>query len=74
MFLFDWERGWIKAVWLDERRQVKRLRPFGPETRFRRPICLKLGPDGALYLLEWGSNWSNNSDAALVRLSSAETP
>ncbi len=74
VFLFDWERGWIKAVWLDERRQVKRLRPFGPETRFRRPICLKLGPDGALYLLEWGSNWSNNSDAALVRLSSAETP
>lgn len=74
VFLFDWERGWIKAVWLDERDQVKRIRPFMPEVRFKRPICLKLGPDGALYLLEWGSNWSNNQDAALVRLAANSSP
>lgn len=74
VFLFDWERGWIKAVWLDERDQVKRIRPFMPGVRFRRPICLKLGPDGALYLLEWGSNWANNQDAALVRLAVTASP
>jgi cytochrome c len=74
VLLFDWERGWIKAVWLDERRQVKRVMPLLPEARFKRPICLKLGADGALYVLEWGSNWANNSDAALVRVAPAEGP
>jgi hypothetical protein len=30
-----------------------------------------LGPDGALYLIEWGSRWSDNTDAALVRVSAS---
>lgn len=74
VFLFDWERGWIKAVWLDARQRVRRILPVMPDTRFRRPICLRLGPDGALYLLEWGSNWANNRDAALVRLEPEDAP
>lgn len=69
VFLFDWERNWIKAAWLSADGHLRTLRPFMAETRFKRPICLRLGPDGALYLIEWGSNWSNNRDAALVRLS-----
>lgn len=71
-FLFDWERGWILGVWLDERDRVTRLRPLLPGAKFRRPICLQLGPEGALYLIEWGSRWSDNTDAALVRISGAE--
>ena len=70
VFLFEWERGWIQAVWLDDSGKVQSLRRVMPEQRFRRPISLQLGPDGALYLLEWGSNWSNNQDAALVRIGS----
>lgn len=68
VFLFDWERGWIQAAWLDDSGKVTALKRLLPETKFKRPICLKLGPDGALYLLEWGSNWADNRDAALVRL------
>jgi cytochrome c len=71
-FLFDWERGWILGAWLDERDRVTRLRPLLPGAKFRRPICLQLGPEGALYLIEWGSRWSDNTDAALVRISGAE--
>lgn len=74
VFLHEWERGWIKAVWLDEQRRVRRMVPVLPEGRFKRPISLKFGPDGALYLLEWGSNWSNNRDSALVRIAPVETP
>jgi cytochrome c len=51
---------------------VTRLRPLLPGAKFRRPICLQLGPEGALYLIEWGSRWSDNTDAALVRISGAE--
>ncbi len=70
VFLFEWERGWIKAAWLDESGSLARLESVTcPETaKFKRPICMKLGPDGALYLIEWGSNWSGNHDAAVVRL------
>jgi cytochrome c len=72
VFLFEWERGWIKAAWLDDDGHLRALKPFMADTKFKRPICLKLGPDGALYLLEWGSNWWNNQDAALVRLQSVQ--
>lgn len=70
-FLFDWERGWIKAAWLDDDGRLRTLKPVLEGMKFKRPICLKLGPDGALYLIEWGSNWSDNRDAALVRLEAA---
>jgi cytochrome c len=68
VFLFDWERSWIKAVWLDDAGHARSIKPFMAGTKFKRPICLKLGHDGALYLIEWGSNWADNKDAALVRL------
>lgn len=71
-FLFDWERGWILGAWLDGQDRVTRLKPLLTGAKFRRPICLRLGPDGALYLIEWGSRWSDNTDAALVRVASAE--
>ena len=72
VFLHDWERKWILAADLDVRTHaVKRLRRILPHESFKRPISLKFGPDGALYVLEWGSNWSDNADAALVRIETA---
>lgn len=41
------------------------------DVKFKHPIYLKLGPDGSLYLLEWGTNWADNKDATLVRLEAA---
>ena len=70
-FLMDWERGWILGAWLDAEDRITRLKPLLPGQKFRRPICLQLGPDGALYLIEWGSRWSDNTDAALVRVSAS---
>lgn len=72
VLLHDWERGWIQAAWLDERLALKRLEPIMPEAHFKRPISLRLGPDGALYVLEWGSNWADNADAALIRIEPIE--
>lgn len=68
VFLFDWERGWILALWMDSSEQPSRLEPVIPSAHFKRPIGLQIGPDGALNGLEWGSNWANNKDAALFRI------
>jgi cytochrome c len=66
--LFEWERGWILAAWLDSTGHLDRLEPLIPGQKFQRPISLQLGPDGALYALEWGRNWANNTNAALIRI------
>jgi cytochrome c len=36
--------------------------------RFKRPISMSFGPDGALYLIEWGTAWFNNKDSQIVRI------
>ncbi len=69
--LWDWERGWLLAVWLDPEDHLSRIQRILPGEKFRRPISARFGPDGALYLLEWGSNWAENRDAALVRVEAA---
>jgi cytochrome c len=35
---------------------------------FKRPIDLELGPDGCLYMIEYGTNWSDNRDSQIVRI------
>ncbi|EEF60129.1 PQQ-dependent sugar dehydrogenase [Pedosphaera parvula] len=68
LFIFDWERSLINIVRFDKPGNLQKLEPFLPAMKFKRPICIKLGPEGALYVIEWGSNWYNNKDAQLVRV------
>ncbi|MGV3502085.1 MAG: PQQ-dependent sugar dehydrogenase [Adhaeribacter sp.] len=70
LFLFDWMRNWIFLARLDGHQRLVRLEPFMPQTgQFRRPMDLEAGPDGALYLLEYGSVYNaDNADARLVRI------
>jgi len=40
-----------------------------PSIKFNRPMDFKFGPDGALYVVEWGSGYGGgNADAAIVRV------
>lgn len=68
LLLGEWMRNWIKVVSLDENKQVKAIDDFMPSTPFRKPISMKFGPDGALYLIEFGSLWGGNRDSQLSRI------
>lgn len=69
VFIYEWSRGWIKEVKLDDQGNVLMINPFADDLDFRRPMDLEIGPDGALYLIEWGSGFSGgNADAQIVRL------
>lgn len=68
LFIHEWERGWIKAVKLDENENVVEIRDFMPDHKFRRPVDMTFGPEGDLYLLEFGSTWGKNEDSRLSRL------
>ncbi|MFD1047985.1 PQQ-dependent sugar dehydrogenase, partial [Kibdelosporangium lantanae] len=40
-----------------------------PSVTFNRPMDFKFGPDGALYMVEWGTGYGGgNADAAIVRI------
>ena len=44
------------------------IQPFLPNLKIKRPISMSFGPDGALYLIEWGTAWYNNKDAQVARI------
>lgn len=70
LFIYDFMRGWIKNVRLDQQGNLQAVEPFLPEMEFLRPFDLEVGPKGALYLIEWGSSYEGwyNDQARIVRL------
>ncbi|MBC7826580.1 MAG: ThuA domain-containing protein [Chitinophagaceae bacterium] len=69
LFIYDWIRGWIKAVTLQPNGDFEKMEPFMAGTKFNALIDMEVGPDGKLYLLEYGNGWfSKNPDAALSRI------
>ncbi|WP_198036675.1 ThuA domain-containing protein [Arenibacter algicola] len=69
IFIYDWMRNWIMVVRTDKHGNYVGMEPFMPSTNFEKIIDMELGPDGALYILEYGKNWySPNRDARLSRL------
>lgn len=70
LFVYDWMRNWVMAVRFDENQNFKRIEPFMPaKGDFRRPVDMEIGPDGVMYLLEYGSVYGiDNEDARLVRV------
>lgn len=69
LFIYDWIRGWIKVVTMYPNGDFKKMEPFFPEIDLNSLIDMEVGPDGRLYLLEYGSGWfSKNSDSGLSRI------
>lgn len=71
-FIYEWMRNWIIAVKLDANGERVGMERFAPGETFKRPTDLKVGPDGALYVIEFGSGWENNKDAQIVRVEAAK--
>lgn len=69
LFIYDWIRGWIKVVTLQPNGDFEKMEPFMEHTKMNSMIDMETGPDGKLYMLEYGSGWfSKNADAALSRI------
>ncbi|MEQ1893991.1 MAG: PQQ-dependent sugar dehydrogenase, partial [Planctomycetota bacterium] len=68
LFVYEWSRHWIQCVRLGPAGEVRALERFLPQQSFVRPVDLAFGPEGALYVLEYGTTWGVNEDARLVRL------
>jgi len=79
---FDWQRPFLVWVRLNEKGNFSSLEPFtdavriaqGPDEpgqplKIRRPADMVFGPDGALYVLDYGETWGVNKDAKLLKIS-----
>ncbi|MEV0564832.1 ThuA domain-containing protein [Dactylosporangium sp. NPDC050588] len=68
-FFYEWARNFVKEVHFDGNTAVTRTNTFLPGGNFNKPMDMEFGPDGSLYLLEWGSNFGGgNNDSGLYRI------
>ena len=67
-FIYEWTRNWIQTVRQDNAGNILAIEPFLPDMVFRKPIDMEVGPDGTLYVIEYGDRWFGNTDARIVRL------
>ena len=68
-FVAEWNNGWIKTADLDAAGTMTNVDPFALGTGYMRPMDLDFGPDGALYVIEWGSGFGgDNADSGIYRI------
>ncbi len=66
VIIYDWIRGWMKAVTLYPNGDFNKMEPFAADIDLNSLIDMEVGPDGRIYLLEYGSGWfAKNDDSAL---------
>lgn len=69
LFIYDWVRNFIKVVTMQPNGDFYKMEPFMESTKLAAPIDIELGPDGKLYILEYGLGWfSKNKDSGLSRI------
>ena len=68
LFIYEWSRNWIINVKLDENDNQTKMERFCSKMTFKRPMDMELGPDGCLYVIEWGTAWGKNQDTQIVRI------
>lgn len=66
---YEWMRGWIMSITMDEDGNLKEMERFMPSYRFSNPMDMEFAANGDLYMLEYGSGWfTANDDARLIRI------
>ena len=69
LFIYDWMRGWVLIVSMDDEGNYLGMEKFMPSEKFHNPIDMIMWKDGALYILEYGTRWyTKNEDARLLKI------
>lgn len=69
LFIYDWMRNWIFTVSMDENSDLDSMERFLPTVVFDKPVDMQFGPDGSLYVLEYGTYWAaQNDDSGLFKI------
>jgi PKD repeat protein len=55
LFVGDWSRGWIKTIEVGPDGEPAAIHPFFDTATIAAPMDMEFGPDGSLYVLDYGS-------------------
>jgi len=73
LFIYDWIRNTIHVVTMTPEGDFYKMEPFMEHTKFAAISDMELGPDGKLYILEYGLGWfTKNKDSGLSRIDYSE--
>ncbi|TLV04014.1 carbohydrate-binding protein [Dyadobacter luticola] len=73
LFIYEWIRKWIMAVTMDAQGNYVSMEPFLPQLKVVAPMDMRIAPDGAIYLLAYGTNWfARNTDSGIIRVEYSE--
>ncbi len=65
---YEWTRDWVKGIHVDGG-EVAAIEDVVPDIVTDNPVDMEFGPDGALYVLEYGDGYfAENPDAQLSRI------
>ncbi|UJL45762.1 PQQ-dependent sugar dehydrogenase [Virgibacillus sp. NKC19-16] len=67
LLTYDFSREWLKAVELDEEYNVVDVQDIVPQGELNLPTSSVYGPDGSLYITEFGDDWWESNDNAGIR-------
>ncbi|MEV6521487.1 ThuA domain-containing protein [Longispora sp. NPDC051575] len=68
-FFFEWSRNYIREMRLDGNGDLLKINNFAAQLNTHAPIDMDFGPDGAMYLLEWGNGYGHeNLDDGVYRI------
>lgn len=67
LIITEFMRGWIMLITMDENGDYKSMEEFLPNENFSSAIDMKFGPQGDLYVLEYGSAWFRGNENAQIK-------
>ncbi len=70
-FFYEWSKNRLYSMTLNGNGDLEKINPFlpPPSGQWRAPIDSKFGPDGSLYVLDWGGGFGrHNPDSGLYRV------
>ncbi|WP_069884363.1 ThuA domain-containing protein [Streptomyces luteocolor] len=72
-FFYEWARDSVKELRFDKDGKLLKINDFLKSAKFAKPMDMTFGPDGSLYVLEWGSEFGGgNNDSGLYRIDYAQ--
>jgi len=72
-FIYEWARNWIKVLTYADNGDLRQIESFLPTSFISKPIDMKFGKDGAMYVLAYGMNYfARNPDSQLIRIEYTE--
>ena len=68
-FFFDWTQSWIQTTRLAADKTPVDMQQFLRGMEFNQPMDMQFGPDGSLYVMEYGTGWgATNDDSGIYRI------